>query len=188
MRKAAFLDRDGVINCKAAEGEYITCWEQMQLLPGAQEAIIRLNRSGFLVIVVTNQRCVAKALITADALEALHQRMCSDLARAGATIDAVYYCPHDVQPPCGCRKPAPGLLLRAAQEHGIALHESWMIGDSASDSEAGRRAGCKTARVASNSPAAGINADVIGSSLLDVTCAILSHEPFPRTLSILNND
>jgi len=180
MRKAAFLDRDGVINRKAAEGAYITRWEQMQFLPGVQEAIIRLNREGLLVIVITNQRCVAKGLITADALQALHERMCSDLARAGATIDAVHCCPHDVQPPCGCRKPAPGLLLRAAQEHGIALHESWMIGDSVSDSEAGRRAGCKTARIASDDLATGISADLVASSLLDVTRAMLSYELFSR--------
>src|SRR5205823_14054634 len=98
MNKAAFLDRDGVINRKAPEGEYITSWEDMEILPGVAEAISLLHRSGFRTIVVSNQRCVAKGLITIDELEALHHRMCDVLAQAGAKIDGVYYCPHEHEP------------------------------------------------------------------------------------------
>src|ERR1039457_849329 len=115
MSRAAFLDRDGVINQKAPDNGYITRWEDMEILPGVGEAIALLNRAGFRVIVVTNQRCIAKKLITTDELEALHQRMRDDLSLAGATIDEVYYCPHELHAPCTCRKPRPGLLLDAAR-------------------------------------------------------------------------
>jgi D-glycero-D-manno-heptose 1,7-bisphosphate phosphatase len=105
MKKAAFLDRDGVINRKAPEGQYVTRWEEMKFLPGACEAIRLLNNAGFLVVVVSNQRCVAKGLITTEELDSLHAQMRNEFAAAGATIDAIYYCPHEIQPPCSCRKP-----------------------------------------------------------------------------------
>jgi D-glycero-D-manno-heptose 1,7-bisphosphate phosphatase len=173
MRRAAFLDRDGVINRKAREGEYVTRWEEVQILPGVPEAIALLNQAGYRVIVVSNQRCVAKGLITAADLEAMHRRMCDALADAGATIDAVYYCPHEPQPRCRCRKPQPGMLLDAAREHDIDLRASWMVGDSDIDVEAGRNAGCKTVRLVSSKERADGNADVVASSLLDAIQQIL---------------
>jgi D-glycero-D-manno-heptose 1,7-bisphosphate phosphatase len=173
MNRAAFLDRDGVINRKARQGEYITQWEEMQILPGVAEAIALLKRSGFRVIVVTNQRCVAKGLITIPQIESLHRRMNEELTLAGAAIDAVYYCPHEKDPVCGCRKPAPGMLLTAAQEHGIDLAASWMIGDSEIDVEAGRNAGCKTARLLGSNEGANGSADVVAPSLLDVVRQML---------------
>src|SRR5271168_5259751 len=114
MSRAVFLDRDGVINQPPPEGEYVTRWEDFHVLPGVVEGIALLNRAGFAVIVVTNQRCVAKGLMTVADLEKMHGRMTDVLARAGATIDETFYCPHELNPPCGCRKPAPGMLLRAA--------------------------------------------------------------------------
>jgi D-glycero-D-manno-heptose 1,7-bisphosphate phosphatase len=146
-KKAVFLDRDGVINRKAREGQYVTSWEQMEFLPGALEAVRLLNQAGYFVVVASNQRCVAKGLITSSQLEALHNRMRREFESAGAVIDAIYYCPHDHQPPCGCRKPAPGMLLEAARKHIIDLAASWMIGDSEHDVAAGRSAGCRTVRV-----------------------------------------
>src|SRR5580704_10564173 len=95
MNKAAFLDRDGVINRKAPEGQYVTRWEEVEFLPGVADAIALLNEGGFRVIVVSNQRCVAKGLVTSDEVEALHQRICRELANQGAVIDAVYFCPHE---------------------------------------------------------------------------------------------
>src|SRR5438552_17540116 len=122
MNKAAFLDRDGVINQKAPEGEYITRWEDVKFLPGVAEAITQFNRAGFQVIVISNQRCVAKGLLSIAELESLHRRMLDWLAKQGAVVNAVYYCPHEkTQPSCNCRKPLPGMLLQAANEHQIDL-------------------------------------------------------------------
>lgn len=176
MFKAAFLDRDGVINQKMPEGQYVTRWEEMLFLPGAAEAIFLLHRAGFRVIVVSNQRCVAKGLLTVQGLDSIHRCMCEKFAAAGATIDGVYYCPHDNQPPCSCRKPAPGLLLKAAREHQLDLARSWMIGDSDTDVAAGRYAGCKTARLLNSAENANERADVIVPSLLDAVRQILRLE------------
>lgn len=176
MNKAAFLDRDGVINRKAPENGYITRWEDIDFLPGVAQAIALLNGAGFRVIVVTNQRCVAKGLVTMPELDWIHSRMCEVLAGAGATVDGVYYCPHDLEPPCPCRKPRPGLLLDAARERGIALTKSWMIGDSDADIEAGKNAGCRTARVLTHSQATNRSADVAGLFLIEVVHEILHFE------------
>jgi D-glycero-D-manno-heptose 1,7-bisphosphate phosphatase len=186
MNRAAFLDRDGVVNEKRPQGEYVTRWEEMHFLPGVAPAIAMLNRAGFRVIVVSNQRCVAKGLITTADLEAMHQRMCNTLASAGATIDGTYYCPHDTEPSCNCRKPAPGMLLDAARAHRIDLSASWMIGDSETDVEAGKNAGCKTARLLSGDAAADGNADMVASSLLAVVLKILKWEQSPVADAIFN--
>jgi len=185
MTKAVFLDRDGVINQKPPEGLYVTKWEEFKVLPGVVEGIGLLNRAGFDVIVVTNQRCVAKGLITVADLEKMHQKMSDTLARAGASIDGVYYCPHEMEPPCDCRKPAPGMLLEAARAHGIDLPASWMIGDSDLDIEAGKNAGCKTAKLvvateaardSVSNPALHISTDIVAPSLLDAIHQILHWE------------
>jgi D-glycero-D-manno-heptose 1,7-bisphosphate phosphatase len=176
MNKAAFLDRDGVINQKALGDGYVTRWEELKFLPGVAEAIALLNRAGFCVIVVTNQRCVAKGLLTAIELDSMHQRMCRELAAMGAKIDGVYYCPHEKQPPCSCRKPEPGMLFAAAGEHQVDLSSAWMIGDSEKDVEAGRRAGCRTARILRPDISVDGNADVLARSLLEAVHQILRLE------------
>ena len=178
MDRAAFLDRDGVINRKAREGEYVTRWEEMEILPGVAEAIRLLGQAGFRVIVVSNQRCVAKGLITAHEVESLHRRMREALARGGARIDAVYYCPHDIEPPCRCRKPQPGMLLDAARDHDIELGASWMIGDSRADVEAGKQAGSRTALIAADEHHAPVP-DLVAESLLDAAQQILQREQVP---------
>jgi len=186
MNKAVFLDRDGVINRKApTEKDYVTRWEEMEILPGVANAIVRLNRAGFRVIVVTNQRAVAKGLITTAELEAIHHRMCQHLAREGASIDAVYYCPHGLEPPCACRKPQPGMLLQAARAHNIDLASSWMVGDSAKDVEAGKRAGCKTVRVVSGAKSTDRDADVVAPSLIAAIPKILELHSNPATANVL---
>ena len=172
MTKAAFLDRDGVLNRKAPEGEYVTRWEEMEFLPGAREAVRLLNQAGYFVVVVTNQRCVAKGLITTAELGSLHARMRDEFAVSGARIDAIYYCPHDFEPPCSCRKPQPGMLLDAARTHALELAKSWMIGDSAHDVEAGRNAGCRTARLMEDGESFAA-AELVGSTLLDAVHKIL---------------
>lgn len=182
MVTAAFLDRDGVINQKASEGQYVTRWEDFHLLPGVIEGIAELNRAGLCVIVVTNQRCVAKGLLTEADLKRLHRQMSDHLAQAGATIDAIYYCPHDIEPPCSCRKPAPGMLLNAARSHGLDLAASWMIGDSDTDIQAGKKAGCRTARLLVDNQqssermqfiASSNDADIVAPSFLEVINQIL---------------
>ena len=173
MKKAAFLDRDGVINRKAPEGQYVTRWEDMEFLPGSLEAVRLFNAADFFVVVITNQRCVAKGLITPQDLESLHARMRLEFQAAGSTIDAVYYCPHDYQPPCNCRKPHPGMLLTAGHEHKIQLNASWMIGDSEHDVQAGRTAGCNTALVVADGRSNQAGADIVATSLLDAAHKIL---------------
>jgi len=173
MKKAAFLDRDGVINKKAPEGQYITRWEELQFLPGVAEAIALLTQANFCVLVVSNQRCVSKGLLSVSDLESMHARMCRQLAQKGATVTKVYYCPHDNQPPCECRKPAPGLLLTAAREHEIDLNQSWMIGDSDVDVQAGRRAGCKTVLISNGDLPGKSPADLQARTLLDAAHRVL---------------
>jgi|SRR6266850_4413566 len=95
MKKAAFLDRDGVINRKPPEGQCVTRWEELQFLPGVPEAIILLTGAGYSVFVVSNQRGVVKGLLTQDELESIHGRMCKELAEASAVVTKVYYCPHE---------------------------------------------------------------------------------------------
>jgi len=176
MKKAAFLDRDGVLNRKAPEGQYVTRWEEMKFLPGADAAIRLLNEAGFLVVVVSNQRCVAKGLITSGDLEAMHARMHREFAAAGARIDAIYYCPHDYEPPCSCRKPKPGMLFDAAQALDIDLGASWMIGDSTQDVEAGMAAGCSTAQLIEDGISGNRGARVTAPSLLEAVHKILQFE------------
>jgi D-glycero-D-manno-heptose 1,7-bisphosphate phosphatase len=177
-----FLDRDGVINRKPPEGQYVTRWEDFHVLPGVVESIALLNRAGFSVIVVTNQRCIAKGLMTVANLEKMHEKMIDLLARAGAMIDGIYYCPHEMQQSCSCRKPAPGMLRDAASSRSIDLPASWMIGDSDIDVQAGKNAGCKTARLLATNETiaesgrlgtARNRADIVALSLVDAVRQIL---------------
>jgi len=141
MRCAIFLDRDGVINEKMPDGQYVTRWEEFHFLPGVAEAIRAFNDMGFLVVVVTNQRGIAKGLYTEEDLEGIHRKMCEEIEQAGGRIDAIYYCPHDIHENCNCRKPRPGMILKAAEELGIDLTSSYLIGDSITDIQCGKEAG-----------------------------------------------
>lgn len=176
MNRAVFLDRDGVINRKAPRGKYVTQWKDWHFLDGIAPAVRLLNQANFRVIVVTNQRCIAKGLLTLRGLGLIHRKMIHALASAGARIDAVYFCPHEKHPPCSCRKPAPGLLLRAAIAHDIDLAASWMVGDSSGDIIAGRNAGCRTVRICSGRKSKRPAADISATSLLRAVKKILSRE------------
>ena len=146
-RRAVFLDRDGTLNVKAPEGEYITSPADLRLLPGAADAVRILNEAAMFVVVVTNQRGIARGLLSPDTHAQIMERMTDLLAQRGAHLDAVYVCPHEVGT-CGCRKPAPGLLLRAESEHpDIDLGQSVTVGDAESDIDAGREAGTQTIRL-----------------------------------------
>ena len=157
-QRAIFLDRDGTINRYVG---FLRDIEQFELLPGAAEAIRRINASGYLAIVVTNQPVIARGEVTREQLREIHDKMETLLGREGAYVDAIYYCPHhphrgypgevaELKIDCDCRKPKPGLLLQAAEDYNIDLTKSWMIGDSQSDMQAGEAAGCKTALVDGN--------------------------------------
>ncbi len=176
--RAVFLDRDGVINKKAPEGDYIKNWDEFEFLPKVKKAIKKLNEEGFLTIIVSNQRGVAKRIMTEDEVREIHDKMEEELKKEGAIINDIYYCPHDVEEHCNCRKPEPGLLLRAAKEHNIDLSQSWMIGDRESDIEAGKRAGCKTVLIGnslSNNPK-GIGPELIAKTLIEAVDKLLDYE------------
>lgn len=145
--RAVFLDRDGVINKKAPPHEYILRWEEFVFLPYVAETIRYLNQKGFLVIVHSNQRGIARGLMDVDTLREIHERMIVELKSHGAYIDGVYYCPHDYSNKCNCRKPKPGMLLSVAKNLDIDLKHSFLVGDSRDDIEAGKVAGCKTVLV-----------------------------------------
>lgn len=140
MRKTVFLDRDGLINRQAAPHHYISRPEDFVILPGVPEAIKALNDAGYLVIVVTNQRGVARRMLTMEQIERVHEYLQGELEKCGAHIDAIYVCPH-ADGECHCRKPDIGLLLMAEKDFDIDKTASWMVGDSDTDVEAGRRYG-----------------------------------------------
>jgi len=150
-QKAVFLDRDGTIN--KANG-FVTKPEQFELIPGAAEAIKKINKSGYLAIVVTNQPQIARGDCTFEELQEIHNKMETELGKEGAFIDGLYFCPHhtdkgfpgerpEYKCNCDCRKPKPGLLLKAAEDFNIDITQSYMIGDGKNDVEAGKAAGCK---------------------------------------------
>lgn len=140
MRRCVFLDRDGVINVKAPDGEYIRTWAEFRFLPGIVDWIRLFNALELLVIVVTNQRGVARGLVDPSDLKDIHTRMVEELAAAGARIDEVLVCPHEERV-CNCRKPLPGMVDQAQRKWDIDLSRSLMIGDSESDRELAVRCG-----------------------------------------------
>lgn len=143
MRKTVFLDRDGLINQKAAVHDYIKRVEDFHFLPNVGQAIYRLNQAGYLVLVVTNQRGIARGMMKASDVDNIHKVMCAMLKREGAHVDDIFICPHQ-DGECHCRKPDIGLFLQAEERYPIDKRRSWMVGDSASDEEAGRRYGVHT--------------------------------------------
>ena len=142
-KKTIFLDRDGVINRKI-DDDYVKSWDEFEFLPDAIEALKILTENDFRLIVVTNQRGIARGLMTEADLHEVHSHMLAELKKYGATIAGIFHCPHD-KDQCDCRKPLPGLFLQATQKFpDIDFTKAIMIGDSLSDIEAGNALGCKT--------------------------------------------
>lgn len=142
MRRAVFLDRDGVINralVREGKPHPPASLAEMEVLPGVAQALAALRKAGFLLIVVTNQPDVARGTATREVVEKINADLAARLA-----IDEFRTCFHDSGDGCDCRKPRPGALLAAAKTHGIDLGQSYMVGDRWRDTEAGRRAGCRT--------------------------------------------
>jgi D-glycero-D-manno-heptose 1,7-bisphosphate phosphatase len=140
LRPCVFLDRDGVINVAPPSGEYVLHWEQFRLIPEIVDWIRLFNVLGYLVIVVTNQRCIGRGMVTQAEVDELHGTLRAELGRVGARIDDVFVCPHG-DGECDCRKPQPGMIRQAAAKWNIDLSRSLMIGDSWRDQELARNAG-----------------------------------------------
>lgn len=154
-QKAVFLDRDGTINKYVG---FLRKPEEFELLVGVASAIEKINRFGYLAIVVTNQPVVARGEVTYAELEEIHKKMETLLGQEGAYLDGIYFCPHhpdkgfdgeipELKIDCECRKPKPGMLLQAAEDFNIDLSQSWMVGDGENDIKAGQAAGCRTALI-----------------------------------------
>lgn len=145
MRKAIFLDRDGTLN---PDPGYISNPDDFNIFPGVAEALTRLQKAEYLLILITNQSGIARGLISMEQLDKIHQKLQLQLAVSGARLDAIYYCPHHPDFPyvdgltgCNCRKPAPGMILQAIKEHNIDPACSFMIGDRSSDIKIGLKTG-----------------------------------------------
>jgi D-glycero-D-manno-heptose 1,7-bisphosphate phosphatase len=136
----AFLDRDGVINHDSPD--YIKSRDELRFIPGSLEALARLNRRSIAVIVVTNQSMINRGMVPLAVLEEMHAHLNREVRNRGGRLTDIFFCPHRPDEGCGCRKPAPGMLLAARRRHGIDLSRAVMVGDSAKDILAGRGAGC----------------------------------------------
>ncbi len=139
LRPAVFLDRDGVIIENKAD--YIRQWGEVKFIPGALEALRRLAATEYLVVLVTNQSAVGRGLMTLAEAQAINDRVIAEIRQAGGRVDGAYLCPHRPEDDCRCRKPKPGLLLDAAEELGIDLGASVLVGDAVSDVHAALAAG-----------------------------------------------
>lgn len=151
LRRAILFDRDGVLNRLIPRG-YVLRPEAFQWLPGARAALRQAAAAGFVCAVVTNQACIGRGLVSAEAIQAIHDRMLAEAVAAGGRIDGVFVCPHRPEDGCDCRKPKPGLLYQAAQALGLDLSASVLIGDSPTDIEAAAAAGVRAIRVGTAPP------------------------------------
>jgi histidinol-phosphate phosphatase family protein len=142
LRPTIFLDRDGVLI--ENRDEYVRSWADVAFIPRVLGALAEMAASDYALVVVSNQAAVGKGLVAAEIVEAIHERLQAEVTRAGGRLDALYYCPHTDADQCDCRKPRPGLLLRAARDHRLDLARSWMIGDALTDLQAGETAGARS--------------------------------------------
>ncbi len=138
--RAIFLDRDGVI-CEN-RSDHVKSWNEFRFLPGAINSLAALSRLDLPIIVITNQAIIGREMVPASVVDDIHSRMATEVRAYGGCIDRVMYCPHRPEDRCGCRKPAPGMLLQAADEMGIDLSRSYLIGDAATDLMTGQLVGC----------------------------------------------
>jgi D-glycero-D-manno-heptose 1,7-bisphosphate phosphatase len=160
-RPAIILDRDGVLNRKAPRAEYVRHWDEFQWLPGAKEALRLLKDKGFRVVVVSNQAGIARGAMTEADLQDIHRRMVREVTLGDGRIDAIYYCPHNWDSGCECRKPKPGMLFQAQRDFSLDLSRTPFIGDDERDIQAADAAGCPSALVSEQ------------NTLLDVVTGLL---------------
>jgi D-glycero-D-manno-heptose 1,7-bisphosphate phosphatase len=160
-RRAVFIDRDGTL---IDDVGYLADPDAVKFIKGSVEGLSALQELGFALVLVSNQSGIARGLISQEQADAVHERFVSALAAEGVELDDVRYCPHGPEDRCSCRKPLPGLILDAAAALGIDRNRSFMVGDSAVDVEAGRRAGCRTIQLGES----GGDADFTARSWSDV--------------------
>jgi histidinol-phosphate phosphatase family protein len=146
---AIILDRDGVLNEKAPRANYVRNWAEFKWLPGAKESLCLLNNAGFKVIIVSNQAGINRKAMSEDDLFDIHRKMVKEAEQAGGRIDAIYYCPHDWDEGCECRKPRPGMLFQAQHDFNLDLSRTLFVGDDERDGQAAEAAGCLSALVSS---------------------------------------
>ncbi len=163
-RRAVFLDRDGVLNERPPRAEYVTRPDDVRWLPGAREALRRFTEAGWRVVVVSNQAGVGRGVMSEDDVRAVNEQLKRDAEQHGGRIDAFYYCPHDWDAGCDCRKPRPGMLFRAQRDFHLNLNRTVFIGDDDRDAEAALAAGCRPLLVSDDVP------------LLDLADELLSRE------------
>lgn len=179
-QKAVFLDRDGVINKYVG---FLRNIDDFELLDGVSKAIRKINESGYLAIVVTNQPVIARGEVSFAELTEIHNKMETLLGEDGAYLDAIYFCPHhpdkgfdgeipELKFDCDCRKPKPGMLIKAAKEFNIDLTKSWMVGDSDSDIMAGKNAGCSTVLIGES------DENMCASNLLEAVDYIIGRKDY----------
>lgn len=151
-KKYIFLDRDGTLNVRPPKACYIERPEDFIWLPDAKCAVKELKDAGYETILISNQPGIARGRLTADMLERIHRKMQLDLEEIGACIDHIYYCPHDWEEGCSCRKPKPGLLYQAQRDFSLDLTKCWMLGDDERDMHAGGDAGCRCMYITEQHP------------------------------------
>lgn len=161
-RPTVLLDRDGVLNRKMPQARYVTSWAEWQWLPGSQEALSLLNQAGYRTIIISNQPGVTRGAMTQNNLDEIHKRMLGDAQLAGGRIDGAYYCTHDWDEGCWCRKPNPGMLFQAQREHHLDLSRTIFFGDDERDGLAAKSAGCPWVQITE------------GNSLLSATTKLLA--------------
>ena len=185
LRKVVFLDRDGVINRDSPD--YIKSWSEFEFLPGSLEAITLLTLNEFVTIIITNQSVINRKMVSRKELEYMHTMMKKAVTSNGGHITDIFYCPHVPEDRCNCRKPNPGLILKAEQKYRIDITASVMVGDSAKDIECARNAGCghavliktgKGEEVEKILKEKSIFPDVIVRDLLDAVGWILAHNNY----------
>lgn len=157
-RKAVFLDRDGTLNIEVAT---VAKPDDLTPIEGIGPAVRMINDAGLLAILVTNQAVIARGDCDTSMLRRIHAKLRNHLARDGAHLDAIYFCPHhpDYGPPCLCRKPKPGMLLAAAKDFNIDLRQSWVVGDSAKDVQLARNVGARSLLLRTGKAGADIGSD-----------------------------
>ncbi|KYK28097.1 hypothetical protein AYK20_01675 [Thermoplasmatales archaeon SG8-52-1] len=140
MDKVVFLDRDGVISRDSPD--HIKSWEEFHFLPKVKDALKMLNQNGFKIILITNQSVIARKMVTPEGLDYIHNMMKKEIKESGGRIEKIYFCPHHPDDGCNCRKPKPGMLLKAIKENNIDPEKSFMVGDRMMDVKAGKKVGC----------------------------------------------